>query len=188
MLSNRIVRFVLLVMLVFCCSRMRLHGQIVTRRVGVLTGGQIQFQFNSYNTIKNGIVYSKYTKLKIYFDDIIDNVPTLNPNSKGWTLYCRAMNPVVLSDDGSPPLLLTNLKISPNIVSASAPGDEVNASFLLTEAGNGDWIARNISVQSYRQTTMVIDLDYYFASPTGLIGVAPGYYYLDLEFKIIPNI
>jgi len=186
-LFHRIVRYTLLIVFVFCCFGLKLQGQIVTRRVGVVTGGQIQFHFNSYTTITNGLTYLKYTKLRIYFDDIINLTPTFNPNSKGWTLYCRAMNPDILSDDGSPPLALGNLKIVPSVFASATPGDEVNAGFLLTDVGDGDWLARNIVVQSYYQTSMVIELDYFFASPAGLVGVAPGYYYLDLEFKIIPN-
>lgn len=179
---------VLLFLFVFCCLSLKLNGQIITKRVGVVTGGQIQFQFNSYTSVKNGIIYSKYTKLKIYFDDIAQQLPLiLNPSSKGWTLYCRAMNPDILSDDGSPSLGLSTLKIVPSIFSSVTPGDAVNGGFVLSNAGDGDWIARNLTVQSYYQTSMVIELDYYFASPAGLIGVAPGYYYLDLEFKIIEN-
>lgn len=164
---------------------------MITARVGVISGGSVQFNFNSYAKIKNGITYVGHTKLKIYFnDDSGAPLFTPNPNAKGWTLYCKALNSEILSDEGFPSLPLNTLKVTPRVLLSSFPGSTVinDPGFFLSDVSDGVWIVRNITVGEYHALEATVELDFSFATSGSLMYVASGYYYLDLQFLIIPNL
>lgn len=147
--------------------------------VSVVTGGVVQFQFNSYQKIKNGIQYPSFTKLKVI---------SIDPDAacKGWTLYCKSTSGFVLCDDGVTTLPLSNLVIKPYLESSSFPGaPSVVDPFTLS--GAFVKIADCTTSGLYNAKSAIIVLDFSFAYGTGLIGVKPEYYYLDLEFRIVKN-
>lgn len=169
---------VIFLVLFFCGFLSKLHGQ--TMGVSVITGGVVQFQFTSFQKIKNGIKYPGFTKLKII---------SVDPDvaCKGWTLYCRSTSDAVLSDDGIPAngLSLDKLVITPHLESSSFPGSLTLIPFSLSNSLVK--IAECTTVGLYDSKSAIISLDFSFAEGTGLIGVKPDYYYLDLEFKIVEN-
>lgn len=149
--------------------------------VSVVTGGVVQFQFTSYQKIKNGIQYPGFTKLKII---------SVDPDAacNGWTLYCRSTSGTVLSDDGIPAngLSLDKLVITPHLESSTFPGIPiVFTPFILSNIPVK--IAECTTSGLYDTKSAIISLDFSFADGIGLIGVKPDYYYLDLEFKIVKN-
>lgn len=147
--------------------------------VSVVTGGVVQFQFNSYQKIKNGIQYPGFTKLKIISID-----PDVACN--GWTLLCKSTSGTVLCDDGVTTLPLSNIVITPLFESSTFPGvTSVVTPFVPT--GTFVKIADCNGAGLYDAKSAIIVLDFSFASGTGLIGVKPEYYYLDLEFRIVKN-
>lgn len=182
--------YTLLIFLFLCGLHLRSHGQGVTKGVGVLSGGQVQFYFNSYNKVKEGIVYSGLTKLQVYFDDTIP-APTqplgtrvVNPASLGWNLSCKALSGNIMSDDGVTTLPLSELVISPH----SSSDYTVDGSFFLTDLMDGKVIVHsNPADLSFDRKFITIILGYSFASPGGLLDVKPGYFYIDLEFIVKEN-
>jgi len=182
-LYRLLIRYTVIVFFVFCGSTTDLHGQI-TMGVVVVSGGSVQFHFNSYQQIKDGISYPNFSKLKIYSVN-------LNPACKGWTLYCKS-NSLILSDDGVSTLPLDYVKVTPNLESSDFPGGTViYPGFVLSDIGDGNVIAESTTVGLYDAKKAMIVLDIAFATSPGFVGlidVKSGYYYLDLEFKIVENL
>ncbi len=177
-LYRLLIRYTVILFLLFCGSLKGLHGQ--TMGVVVVSGGTVQFQFNSYQKINDGINYLNYSRLKIYSINV-------DPACKGWKLYCKS-NSLVLSDDGFSSLSLSYVKVTPKFESSDFPGGTVvYPGFILSDIGVGNVIAESTTVGLYNAKKAMIVLDIAFATSPGFVGlidVKSGYYYLDLVFKI----
>lgn len=186
-------KFKVLFLLFFFSLNTSLRGQdYYTKRVEVVKGSGVQFYFNSYTSIKNGLNYPEFTRLKISFDDIKGGIP--DPFSPGWTLYCRASSSEILSDDGVSHLDLSYLVIKVNLSSfANQPSPIFESNFILSNSVTGNMIAKSQpGLRAYSGATAEILLDYSFAelpgTVNGLFDVKTGYYYVDLEFILVHNL
>ena len=178
-LYRLLIRYTVILFLLFCGSLTGLRGQ--TMGVVVVSGGTVQFQFNSYQKIKDGISYPNYSRVKIYS---ING----NPACKGWTLYCKSTNSTILSDDGVSTLPLNYVKVTPHIESNDFPVyPTVYPGFILS--ASDDKIAESTSIGAlYDGKRAILVLDIAFATSSGLIDVKSGYYYVDLFFTIVENL
>ncbi len=74
-------------------------GQNTTSRLTIESGGSVNFYFNSLEKYKNGITYTDWTKLRIYYNDTTDAggigiYPT-------WKLDVKALSPTIDGDAGN---------------------------------------------------------------------------------------
>jgi len=64
-----------------------LRSQNITSRLSLQSGGNIYFVFNSIEKYNNGISYTDWTKVKVYF---IDTTNTGSQNPTKWKLSVKA--------------------------------------------------------------------------------------------------
>lgn len=163
------------------------YGQNIVKRIGVVSGGQIEFAFNSYSKIESGISYPSITKLQIYFDDI-SSAPgdprVVNVTSAGYTVLVKALSASIVSDDGVATLDLDEIRITPSFLTP-IDGDE---SHVVVLSAGGDWLVKNEGTPGgFDKYYSTISLQVDCAKPGGLMNKTAGYYYVDLEFSIVKN-
>jgi len=81
------IRYFLIIVLL--CNGINIIAQHqTTARLKIESGGSVEFIFNTFYEYNNGITYTDWTKLSVYFIDTIAGVPT----AMQWKLDVRAMD------------------------------------------------------------------------------------------------
>ena len=86
-------RFILTVIILSSYFFFDLFGQgTTTVRVRVVRGARLDFIFNSLSRYTDGMTYTDFTKIDIYYNDTV-GVGVPNSNCTGWELTVKALQP-----------------------------------------------------------------------------------------------
>ncbi|MBI9066916.1 MAG: hypothetical protein JEZ09_06465 [Salinivirgaceae bacterium] len=102
-------KHLILVYLFFMFSNISIC-QNITSRITILQGSSVNFVFDSYSDIENGITYEDFTEIRIYFNDTTD-LGAPNPVSNGWELDVRANSATFEPDYGVTTLPLNTMQL-----------------------------------------------------------------------------
>jgi len=159
-------------------------GQNVTSRLRIEAGGNVYFHFNSLEKYNNGIVYSDWTKLKVYFLDTLNN-GTQN-NSTKWQLSVNATRDGIYGDSGvNPALDLSTIEFT-------SVGTDAGATY------NNPTVLSDLKTILVRDGSQTVDISagtsgfadvlvsYHCGTTAGnkLLGKPPDYYYVDIVFTL----
>ena len=168
------VFFVLLFSLTWFIS----FNQNTTSRLAIESGGSVNFYFNSFQKYVNGVTYSDWTKLRIYYND------TTNAGGVGtfptWKLDVKALSPTIDGDAGN--------SLDLNTIELEATGDP---------GATGVQALSNIDVSLITggaitdPGTSIIFITYNcgksILAPNALLGKNPDYYVVDIVFTLGRN-
>ena len=173
--------FVILIIISF----LTINAQNKTSRLTIEKGGSVYFHFNSLKKIETGIVYSDWTTLSVYFNDVTGG-GLLNPTSK-WALDVKANTPTIVGDNGVGQFL--NLNVIE--LEASGVGADVTYTGKRTLTNADDKLAGGIVTEdldaSTSPDTRSINITYYCGENIPLIGESTGYYVVDIIFTLRPD-
>lgn len=165
---------ILLFAAILILSSQASFGQLTTR-ITVNYGGSVYFHVNSMNKYQNGISYTNYTQLELYYkhDD-----GGGNPVGSDWELLVKANSPNIIGDGGNV-LSLSQVEITTEI-GASSFGP-----FPLSSADTRiAW-----GTQTVLEERIIVNISYSCGlPPPGLLGESPDYYFVDLEFTLQEDI
>ncbi len=138
-----------------------------------VSGGAIQFTINSLSQYNGGVSLVGWTNVKIRVND--------TDAFDGWQLYVIPSFPNLMSDDtGNPDLTYDYLKLVPIGITNTNTSCVVNSSYSLMGpdylfmSGDGDTDA-----------TVTFSVTYELGKDVPLINVPWGYYYSQLEFRLV---
>ena len=147
------------------------YGQNITSRITIQSGGSIQFPFNSYTKLANGMNYTNWTRLQIYYLDTL-NDGTLNGTSQ-WHLMVRANTGTIDGDGGN--------SLSLNKVEIEATSTAGNTAGKITLTNTDQAI---ITDGPNNTNTATVTISYYVGETNALLGESPDYYFVDLIFTL----
>jgi len=166
----------LLIFITFTIFGIFVYSQNTTSRLTIESGGSLNFYFNSLQKYQNGIEYTDWTKLRIYYNDTTDagNVG-INPT---WKLDVKALNPTFNGDAGN----ILNL----NTLELEATG--IAGVTGIQALSNSD-ISLITGGAITDPGTVSIFITYYCGqnktgSNNNLLGKKPDYYYVDVVFTL----
>jgi len=162
----------LLILIIFLISEIFVYSQ-TTSRLTIESGGSLNFYFNSLQKYQNGIEYTDWTKLRIYYNDTGTN-PT-------WKLDVKALNPTFNGDAGN--------TLNLNTLELEAKG--VQGVTGIQALSNSDVSLITGEAITHPGTVTVFITYYCGQNKTGsnnnLLGKEPDYYYVDIVFTLGPN-
>ena len=159
-----------------CILTMNITAQNVTSRLSVYSGGNIEFNFNSIKKYNDGIIYTNYTKLSIYFIDTNDlGVP--NPLAR-WKRTMKA-NTANIEGDGGDNLPLSTIEVT-TTNDVGFPTASYVVKEVLTQAGS-DIITNGL------QGSGTVNITYDVGTTTSLLGVDFDHYFVDIMYTLGPE-
>lgn len=168
---SRIVFVAIFILTNHCCL-----CQNTTARLSIESGGNLYFNINSFSKYQNGLEYTDWTRLRVYFLDTT-NLGVVSGQS--WRLTVEAMNANIQGDAGNI-LNLNTIELQANctdatgkgIVALPVPGAPVE----LLDLG-----ANNV-------TSSLILITYYCGQSrtvaNNLVGEQPDYYFIDVLYTL----
>lgn len=150
----------------------KVKAQNITKRLRIISGGSVAFNFNSLKEYSSGKVLNNWTRLNIYYRDTSNTGG--DGTSIGWRLLVRA-DATIQSDGGSPSIPLDSIKINPSTSISGATTTNIKLSIdnqIIVEGG--DTGALPVTGE------IVIT---YECCP--LLGRKPDYYFVDLIFTLV---
>ncbi len=144
-----------------------------TSRLRIESGSSVYFYFNSYEKIKNGIVYKDWTKLSIYYND--------STNVTQWILEASTYNGVnsIQSETSN---AANDLDLA--TIELKASGDALNTYKVLSPlSAVGDWLAYGPET-SPGTTKVYITYQCGVNSSYTLWGKKTDYFYVDIVLTL----
>lgn len=167
------------VFLAFILATMLMHLQgqnNVTSRIRVLRGANLSFIFNTFSRFDNGVTYSEFTELRLYFNDTIDG-GAANPSGAGWQLTMRALQPNIEGD----------------MSTATIPLATIRATIHYDGNDYGPFDLSTLETKILEDTDLVnvnktifISYDCGTQPATNLINKVPDTYVVDIDFTLKP--
>lgn len=141
--------------------------------IRIESGGTLQFSVNSLKKYEEGIVRENWTRMAITFEDTDDSAAT-------WKLVVKALESEIIGDySNTLPLDQIIIEVfdaggANNLGAFIQPAQNLTASdvTLIQGAPQGDF------------TDNVIYISYRLGTENRLLGEAPDYYFVDIEFEL----
>jgi len=95
---NEVNSGVKLVVLLLLLTVNQAFAQSQSLRIKVTSGNNLEFNFNSYAKLKNGIQYDDFTTIKVSYSDVDENG---DYTSTGWRLSVNALSDDLIPDFGT---------------------------------------------------------------------------------------
>jgi hypothetical protein len=179
MMKKNIIRKEFFVVFFFFLLTLPLFCQegTATPRLRVVRGARLDFIFNSLVKYNNGVTYTDFTQLNIYYNDTVGaGVPT--PGA-GWELTVRALQPEIVGDITSTVIELGSIVLNVKIDGVE-PGNEYSlttAPLVIASGNDPDIVDVNkVILISYMCGTI--------ESSVNMMGLPPDYYFVDIEFNL----
>ncbi len=168
----------LLILITFSISGIFVYSQNTTSRLTIESGGSLNFYFNSLQKYQNGIKYTGWTRLRIYYNDT--TVTGGIGIDSTWRLDVKALNSEFNGDAGN--------TLDLNTLELEATG--VTGVQGIKALSNSDVSLITKGVMTAPGTVTVFITYYCGQSKTvsnNLLGEKPDYYYVDIVFTLGPD-
>jgi len=165
-----------IVVLIAFLTLNNIYGQNTTSRLTIIKGGSVNFHFNSYTKLDNGIEtgYNNWTNLQVYFIDTT-NAGAINAGAN-WELYIKARTAQIDGDGGnSMPLDKVEYQVTTSSGTAISGWQQLtNSDLRIVSGGANPSNTENVYI-SYRVGA---------SGTNDLLNEDAGYYYVDLIFTL----
>ena len=154
-----------------------------TSRLRIESGGSIYFNFNSLNKYENGLEYTNWTKITVYFIDTLKSDGS--QTAMKWKLDVKAMSNDITGDAGPPHLDLNTIELE------ATSNDALATLSGIIPLTNSDVSLITNGSQTASGLTEVYITYYCGQSKLGLdnnlMGKKPDYYFVDLMLTLSPE-
>ncbi len=158
-------------------------GQNISRKLTVISGGNLPFSFNTLKHYKEGFTYNDWTNLVVFYNDTANytpGFPGLPGDSDGWEVTVRAQTDFI-SASGYLPFDLSILKL--RVENISIPDDPSTDDIDLSDSDQPIIWNRG----SILNVSGSFKISYDFALPPNtVLGFMPDFYTVNLIFTIKP--
>ncbi len=174
--QTHIIRSIILINVLLLFSTVSVEGQNITSRLTIQKGGSLNFPFNSYEKMEDGIAYNNWTRLTVFFADSTTIPPDANDH---WELLVAART-TQIDGDGSIFMPLNKIEVR---VDDDGSGTAISGTWVvITDTfpsgqkiiGNG---ANETDVDN-------ITISYRVGGTNAVLGAESGYYNVDLIFTL----
>ena len=149
-----------------------------TSRLKIITGGNVSFIFNSFKKYDNGIIYTDYTKLAVYYIDTTDSGVH---QATTWQLDFKA-NSANIEGTGTNNLALATLELT-----ATDGGGNLSAShYYAKPLTNSDATLVDTGPEGDFNDNL-INITYECGKTVKVLNEKPDYYVVDIIFTVSPQ-
>lgn len=161
----------IIIIIMFFLSGHIVFSQNTTSRLTIESGGSVNFFFNSFLKYSNGITYSDWTKLDVYYNDTTDAGGLgIHPT---WKLDVKALSPTIDGDAGN--------TLTLDVIEIEATGDPGSTGLNALSAADVSLITGGVAGIS------TIFISYSCGKNVSLMGESPDYYVVDIVFTLGRN-
>ena len=140
-------------------------------RLNISSGSSVYFHFNSYQKYVDGVTYSNFTNLSVYYNDT--TVANTFPN---WRIDVKALTPLITGDAGN--------TLDLNILELSATTSAGGVSYGTLALTNSD-VTLLDGVPGTDPGTASVLVSYYCGVTNSLLQKNSDYYVVDILFTLM---
>lgn len=173
--GSDVCRLILLIFFSIFVFISNASAQNITKKIRVVSGGLVAFNFNSITEYSIGKSLNGWTRLFVQFADTTNSGN--DGASTGWVVKVKADFASIQSDGAGPDLALSSIEIKPTTIIAGSTSFNITLtdSFQTIVSGPDPGVST---------TTGEIIVNFDCGKSTPLLGKMPDYYFVDLIFII----